>query len=177
MFTFFYTKNLRTLILTFIYLFLLSVAVNQNTSINMHKDKFDASTREFVKPFRNITPEYIYNNNTKDMNPFIGLGILKNLLHDKDGFIGGHGRRVHNLFLNHYSEVGIFGLISLLLIYLQLFFNYKTYNDKGKILVIIFFIFGIISTLQPVYLFSQVSTCLVPWLVYGLLLGKILKKR
>ncbi len=222
MFTWIYNKSFKTLSLTFAYLCLIGILININTPFAIHSNKFDDSTIEFVKTFRNITPDYFNNNNlnglekilpsptqkdkeqlsedklfeyfdhlssrrlllitysldqVKDMNPFIGLGIQRNLLSDSDGYTGAYGRRVHNLFLNHYSEIGIFGLISLLIIYFQLIINFKGYNDRGKILVLSFFICGMVSILQPTYLFSQISISLVAWFVYSLLLGKNFKKR
>ena len=111
----------------------------------------------------------------KKINPFVGLGIGQFTLSHEDGYNVGYGKRVHNTFLNHYGEVGVLSLIALILLYISFLINYRHFNNLDKFMAISFIIFTIFPILQPVFLFSQVSTSLIIWACFGRFLRDNLK--
>lgn len=77
---------------------------------------------------------------------------------------------VHNIFLRILGEFGLVGLILLILLFLQPFFEVsKNRNSSARPLNIYFFVllvYILVSMTQPAFIFYMISPCLLFWILY-----------
>ena len=104
-------------------------------------------------------------------NFFIGEGIDKFWVSLQPG----NDWQIHNLFLKSLLELGVIGLLSSLFISLYpiyIFYREKLY-DLSKIYLLyllVIIVYFLIANLQPAFILTQISNCIIYWVLYSCIL-------
>ena len=101
---------------------------------------------------------------------FIGKGFGNFKVDTSDPLTFGAQLDVHNIFVRILGEFGLVGLILLILLFLQPFFEVsKNRNSSARPLKIYFFVllvYILVSITQPAFIFYMISPCLLFWILY-----------
>lgn len=153
--------------------------IGNNINYSIDLEEFKASNSAFYHVFT-----YLNKISSNRLDIFI-IGLLN--LNFENFFIGegidkfwvslypGNNWQVHNLFLKSCLELGVIGLSSSLFITLYpiyIFFREKLFNLSKIYLFYLSYVIVcfLIANLQPAFILTQISTCIIYWVFYSCIL-------